>query len=65
MIGEGEQAGVPLEVVAQHTAGSLLMLLKWWLGHEMPCSAEEMNGFFQQLVMPGICQMMRGGDESV
>jgi hypothetical protein len=33
-------------------AGTLLMLLKWWLDNKMPYSPENMDEIFQQLVMP-------------
>jgi AcrR family transcriptional regulator len=45
---------VPLDVLAHTMAGSLLILLKWWLDHKMPYPPERMNDFFQQLVMPGV-----------
>jgi AcrR family transcriptional regulator len=48
------QPPVPLEILSHALAGSLLLLLKWWLDHKMPYSAEYMNGIFQQLVMPGV-----------
>jgi hypothetical protein len=30
----------------------LLILLKWWLDNKMPYPPEQMNAFFQELVMP-------------
>ncbi len=45
---------VPLSALSYSLAGSLLILLKWWLENEMPGSPETMDGIFQELVMPGI-----------
>ncbi len=49
-----DTTSIPLSVVAYSMAGSLLILLKWWLDHKMPLTAERMNEIYQQLVMPGI-----------
>lgn len=45
---------VPLPVLACALAGSLLVLLKWWLDNKMPYPPERMNEMFQQLTMTGI-----------
>jgi AcrR family transcriptional regulator len=45
---------VPQSILAYSLAGSILLLLKWWLENDMPNSPETMDGFFQQLIMPGI-----------
>ncbi len=42
---------VPLAVLSYSMAGTLLILLKWWLDNKMPYSAEYMDEIFQQLVM--------------
>ncbi len=47
-------AMIPLPVLAYSVAGSLLILLKWWLDNKMPYPPEQMNAFFQELVMPGL-----------
>lgn len=51
---EGKESPVPLPVLAYTMAGSLLLLLKWWLDHKMPYSPGQMDEIFQQLVMPGV-----------
>lgn len=53
------QPPVPLAIVAHSTAGSLLILLKWWLDHRMPYSPQQMNDYFQKLVMPGLRETLR------
>jgi AcrR family transcriptional regulator len=45
---------VPPEIVADYLAGALLTLVHWWLDHGTPYSPEQMEAFFQQLVMPGM-----------
>jgi len=45
---------IPLSALSYSMAGSLLVLLKWWLDNKMPCSPEQMDEIVQQLVMPGI-----------
>jgi AcrR family transcriptional regulator len=40
---------IPVEILAQHVAGSLLTLLIWWLENDLPYSAEYMAQVFQQL----------------
>lgn len=40
---------IPVEILAQHTAGSLITLLIWWLENDSPYSPEYMAKIFQQL----------------
>jgi AcrR family transcriptional regulator len=49
---EGQPA-VPLSILSYSLAGSLLILLKWWLENDLPGSPEYMDSIFQQLIMPG------------
>jgi AcrR family transcriptional regulator len=45
---------VPPEVVADYLAGALLTLVHGWLDQGWPYTAEQMEAFFHQLVMPGV-----------
>ncbi len=47
------ELSIPLPVLSYSMAGSLLILLKWWLDNKMPYSPEYMDEIFQQLVMTG------------
>ena len=47
------EPSIPLVVLSYSMAGTLLILLKWWLDNKMPYSPEYMDEIFQQLVMPG------------
>ena len=49
---------VPPPVLTFAMAGTLLLLLKWWLDHKMPLPPERMDACFQQLAMPGIRQVL-------
>ena len=48
-----QSMAIPLPVIAYSVAGSLLVLLKWWLDNKMPYPPEQMNEIFQRLVMTG------------
>ena len=50
----GQQLAVPLPILSNHIAATLTALLKWWLENQMPYTAEEMDGIFQQLVLPTV-----------
>jgi AcrR family transcriptional regulator len=45
------EPSIPLAVVSYSVAGTLLILLKWWLDNKMPYSPEYMDEIFQQLVL--------------
>jgi AcrR family transcriptional regulator len=45
---------VPLEVLAQYLASSLIALMTWWLDRDLPYSAERMDEIYQQLAKPGV-----------
>ncbi len=45
------EPSIPLAVVSYSMAGTLLILLKWWLDNKMPYSPEYMDEIFQQLVI--------------
>jgi AcrR family transcriptional regulator len=50
----GRSPTVPLPVVAQYVAGALMTLFQWWLDREMPEAPEQIEGYFLQLVRPGV-----------
>lgn len=41
---------IPGEVAANHIAGSLLLLIEWWLNHDMPHPPYHMAKIYDQLV---------------
>ncbi|MFT3894333.1 MAG: TetR/AcrR family transcriptional regulator [Anaerolineales bacterium] len=48
---------LPIPVLANFLAGSLLSLLKWWLDNKMEYSPEQMDEMFRKLALPGIIQI--------
>ncbi len=50
----GKPLTVPLPVLSNYVAGSLMVLLKWWLDGNMPYSPEQMDAMLRQLVTPGV-----------
>jgi AcrR family transcriptional regulator len=55
------QKEVPVDILAHFIASSYLSLLTWWLDNDLPYTAEQMDGFYQQLVFPGIREMVVKG----
>lgn len=49
---------LPVDLLAHYIATSYLSLLSWWLDHDLPYTAEQMDDLFQQLVLPGIREML-------
>jgi len=41
---------IPPEIAAYHIAGSLLLLIEWWLNHDMPYQPHHMAKIYEQLV---------------
>ena len=50
---EGAQPAIPLDVLANYFAGSLLSLVTWWLENGMPYPPEQMASIFRQLFFQG------------
>lgn len=51
---EKEKLLVPIPILANHLAGSLINLLKWWLENNMSKTAEEMDEIYHRLVIRGV-----------
>lgn len=49
---------VPLPVITNFLAGSLLTMVIWWLEQKVPYTPQEMDDMFNALVMPGVRSMM-------
>lgn len=54
LLSEEPELSVPLSILSYTVAGTLLILLKWWLDNKMPYSPKRMDEIFHQLIMPGI-----------
>ncbi len=51
---DGRRLTIPLPVATTYLAGSLQILLRWWLDNGMPYTPERMDEMFRQLTTPGI-----------
>ncbi len=60
LLAGGHSFELPVPVVANYLAGSLLSLLRWWLDNKMPYSPEQMDEMFRKLTLPGITHTMAG-----
>lgn len=49
---------IPLPVITNFLAGSLLSLITWWLEQDLPYSSQEMDSMFNSLAMPGITNLL-------
>lgn len=54
----GLTPGVPLEVLSNYIASSLLGLIAWWLQRDQPYSVAEMDAYFRQLSLQGTAQVI-------
>jgi AcrR family transcriptional regulator len=56
---EGKIYDLPIPILANFLAGSLLSLLKWWLDNKMVYSPEQMDEMFRRLALAGITQIAK------
>ncbi|MBC7878379.1 MAG: TetR/AcrR family transcriptional regulator [Anaerolineales bacterium] len=49
---------IPPELLAHYVVSSFIALMTWWIDNDYPCSAEQMNKYFRQLVEPGTSAIM-------
>ena len=56
----GKAASVPLPLLVDYLADTLMTLIKWWFKDGMKYTPEQMDTMFQQLVMPGALSVLRG-----
>ncbi|MBE0688766.1 MAG: TetR family transcriptional regulator C-terminal domain-containing protein [Anaerolineae bacterium] len=50
---------LPVDVVSNYVASSLLGLINWWLEHETVYNAEQMAAMFQQMNLAAMTAMLR------
>jgi len=56
---ENENASIPLSLVIDYLASSLMTLLKWWVKNDMSYPPKRMDEIFQQLVMQGLSSVIK------
>lgn len=54
LIGDKVSFSMPMPIIANFVASTLLMLLQWWFENDLRASPEEMEAIFRKLVMPSI-----------
>lgn len=52
--GTDQAAEGSLPIVARLVAGSLFLLLEWWIDNKMPYTPQHMDTLFQRFVLSGI-----------
>jgi AcrR family transcriptional regulator len=55
---DDKQAAVPLDVTTHFLVSSFLSLLIWWLDHNLPYTADEMDAMYRQLALPGVMAVL-------
>lgn len=50
---------VPLPVVANYLAGSMISMIAWWLEQDTPYTADDLAAMFQQLTAPLLQNLMQ------
>ena len=53
-----KDAVVPLPLIMDYLADTLMTLIKWWVKDGMKKTPEQMDAIFQQLVMPGVTSIL-------
>ena len=57
---EMRNVSVPLPLIVDYLADTLMTLIKWWFKDDLKYTPEQMDKMFQQLVMPGVSSVLRG-----
>ena len=58
-----EQSSVPLDIAISHLMSSLVMLIRWWLDHDMPYPPERMGQFAAYLIIRPVIGAVLGDGE--
>jgi AcrR family transcriptional regulator len=48
-----EKRSLQSEIMAHYLASAFMGILVWWVDNDLPCTAEEIDMYFNRLVMPG------------
>jgi len=57
-----KDAAVPLPLMVDYLADTLMTLIKFWFKDGMKYTPEQMDDMFQQLVLPGVLSVLRGAN---
>ena len=53
-----KRSTIPSELVTHYFMGAFFGALRWWINNDLPCKAEEIDRYFEQLAMPTINSVM-------
>jgi AcrR family transcriptional regulator len=54
MLPAGQEASIPIPILAQYISGTFVTLLKWWIDNKMPYTSDRMAEIVKQLVIPSV-----------
>jgi AcrR family transcriptional regulator len=54
MLTAGQEARVPIPLLAHFVSGTLVTMLKWWIDNKMPYTSDRMADIVEQLVTPSV-----------
>jgi AcrR family transcriptional regulator len=54
MLPAGQEASVPVPILAHYVSGAFIILLKWWIDNKMPYTSDYMAEIAEQLITPSI-----------
>lgn len=53
-----QETSMPVSALAEFLTGGLMALTRWWVDNDMPYSPQEMDELVQQMVVPGVRNML-------
>ena len=56
---------VPSEILVHYIVSSMMALLIWWLDHDLPYTAEQMNNMFRELTEHGLESVLEQSENAV
>ena len=65
LVNEPAPGGLPAELVISHLMSSLVMLIRWWLDHNMPYPPERMGQIAAELIIRPVIGAMLGTENEV
>jgi AcrR family transcriptional regulator len=59
-LAQEKNSDIPSEIIIHYFISAFLGTLKWWVSKDMPCTAEEADGYFKQLAQPTMRSLLKG-----
>jgi len=64
LVSREKYGSLEAEIAAHYFVSALMGILVWWVGKDMPCTAEEIDKLFRQLAMPGFRHVLAVNHET-